>query len=93
LVERAQQALEEAMQRVEKVKQWIRTLDRELMIYKAQCQPIARAVEAELPKAEGRLEQLRAQLEAYLQIRPEASGPRASTSRTPADETENAEES
>jgi hypothetical protein len=92
MVERAQRALEEAMQRVEKVKQWIRVLDRELMIYKAQCQSIARAVEVELPKAEGRLEQYRAQLDRYLQLRPEAPRTEQTTNRPSAsrDEPENA---
>jgi hypothetical protein len=91
MVERAERALEEAMQRVAKVKQWIRVLDRELMIYKAQCQPIARAVEVELPKAEGRLEQFREQLEQYLQLRPEAPRTEQTTSQPTArpDQAEN----
>jgi len=67
-VERAERALEEADTKIEAVKRWARFLDREVVLYKGQVQPLAFAVEGELPRAVSRLEKLTTALERYVQL-------------------------
>jgi capsule polysaccharide export protein KpsE/RkpR len=68
LLERAERALAEAQQKLEHVRKWSRVLDREIMLFKGKCQPIARAVDGELPKGEARLELLIDRLDSYVRL-------------------------
>ena len=70
MLERAERRLAEAQQKVQLVAKWARVMEREMMLYKGQCQPIARAVEVEMPRGEGRLDQIIDRLEAYILTKP-----------------------
>jgi hypothetical protein len=80
-VAKATHDLEEAKRKVELVKKWSRAMDRELMLFKGKLQPIARAVEGDLPRAEARLELLLDRLDAYVKLAaPPSMPPRGAAS-------------
>jgi hypothetical protein len=95
MVERAERALQEAHQKVAAVKKWSHMLDREFMLFKGRLQPIARAVEGELPRGEAKLELLTERLEKYVRLQaPQTSTPsRRSSRRESEPETKSGEES
>ena len=78
--EHAERALEEADTKIANVKRWGRALDREILLYKGQCQQLARAVEGDIPVSLARLDRMVASLEKYLHLavptedRPDPSG-------------------
>ena len=47
------------------------------MLYRGKIQPIARVIEADMPRAEGRIEQLLDQLESYLRLAAPQTAPEA----------------
>ncbi len=67
-VERAERELEEADTKIANVKRWTRLLEREVLLYKGQCQGLSHAVEGELPRALGRLERMIVALEKYVRL-------------------------
>jgi len=67
-VEKWKHAVEEAEQKLEAVKRWLRLLEREATLFKGKCQPLARTVEGELPKAYATLDRLYEALEKYLKL-------------------------
>ena len=71
MLKRAEQRLDEAERKIKLVQKWSRVIDREMMIFRAACQPVARAVEAEIPLGEARLVRMVEQLEAYIRLNPE----------------------
>ncbi|MCP3904730.1 MAG: hypothetical protein GY715_13975 [Planctomycetes bacterium] len=82
LVERAERALAEAQQKVAAVKKWSLVLEREFMLFKGRLQPIARAVEGELPRGEAKLEVMTEKLDKYLRLQaPATSTPTRRSSR------------
>ena len=74
-LQRSERALEEAHRKVELVRKWTRVLDREMLLFRGKCQPIARAVDGDLAKGEARLEVLLDDLDAYVRLQAPASGP------------------
>jgi hypothetical protein len=61
MLKRAEQRLEEAERKIKLVQKWSRVIDREMMIFRAACQPLG----------EARLVRLVEQLEAYIRLNPE----------------------
>jgi len=76
LLERAERGLQEAEEKVRLVQKWARILDREMMLFKAACQPLARAVEGEIPRGEARLEHLADSLQKYVSLTAPRGGPK-----------------
>lgn len=66
-VDRAEQMLQEAEQKLENVKRWARILEREVILYKGHSQQLARAVEGDVPRALVRLDKMIAALEKYVE--------------------------
>ena len=80
LLERAERGLAEAEQKVKLVQKWSRLLEREAALLKGRCQPLARAVEGDLPRGVARLELLIGQLHAYVNLREPGAHPGATRS-------------
>ena len=80
MLERAERALEEAHTKLERVQRWARVMDREMLLYKGRCQQIARAVEADIPRGEAKLDLMIDRLQAYLQIQAPSIKPGRPTS-------------
>ena len=79
LLQRAEHQLDEARQKLQTLKHWIRILEREMLLFRGQCQPLAQAIDNELPTGEAKLEQMLDRLEAYVRLTPRDTGaPRAS---------------
>ena len=74
-VDKAQRALDEAETKIANVKRWSRLLEREVLLYKGQCQQLARAVEGDLPRAVASLEKMVAALERYVKLAAPAHQP------------------
>ena len=68
LVERWIRAVDEAEQKLRNIKRWDAILEREITLFKGQLQPLARAADADLPKAAARLQQMAAALEEYVRL-------------------------
>ena len=89
-LQRAERHLNEARQRLEATRSWIRRLDRERTLYKAAVSPLASALDHDLPHAVALLRKMSENLEAYTSMpAPELArilGPtdeEGSTRRTP----------
>ena len=67
-VEKAQGLLDEAETKIANVKMWRRKLEREMLLYRSHIQPLARSVEADLPRALVRLDRMIDALGKYVQI-------------------------
>jgi len=68
MVEKAERRLEEAQEKIRLTQKWARVMDREMLLFRGQCQGVARAVEAELPRGEAKLEQLLDRLHEYMRV-------------------------
>lgn len=85
-VEKAEALFEEAESKIAAVKRWGRALEREILLYKGQCQQLARAVEGDLPQALLKLDRMVEALEKYVQLTAPTSDPRLLAPTPDADE-------
>ena len=67
-VERTQAAVDEAETKLGNTKRWSRLLDRETILYKGECQKLARTLDAEMPQAMARLDKMVESLERYVKL-------------------------
>jgi hypothetical protein len=67
-VAKAQAALNEAEEKLRRVKKWSFALERELMLFRAGCGQISTAVQGDVPQALGRMDKMINSLEAYLRV-------------------------
>jgi hypothetical protein len=67
-VERAKRDLAHAEEKAEAVRRWIRVLDKELVLYKGECQGLSGMLEGTIPQGLKRLEGMIESLEAYLMV-------------------------
>ena len=67
-VDQAQRRLAEAETKLASSKRWSRVLEREVILYRGQCQQLARAIEGDVPGALIRLDKMVGALEKYVQI-------------------------
>jgi hypothetical protein len=67
-VERAEAAVEEAETKLANIKRWKRLLEREAILYRGECQRLARALEAECPEALANLDKMIEALERYVKL-------------------------
>ena len=67
---RAEERLDEAQRRMQLSKRWIRTLERELALYKGNVSGFSAAVERDLPNAASLLKKMTENLEKYLALSP-----------------------
>jgi len=67
-VDQAQQRLAEAETKLASSKRWSRVLEREVILYRGQCQQLARAIEGDVPGALIRLDKMVGALEKYVRI-------------------------
>lgn len=74
--------VEEAEEKIQAVKKWTRNLDREVSLFKARCQPLARTVSGEMDKAFVKIDRATDALEKYTKLAPPSST--RVTSATPA---------
>jgi hypothetical protein len=65
---KAQAALDEATDKLAKVKRWALTLEKEMMLFRGQCQQLAHALDGDVPNALARLERMTDALQAYLSL-------------------------
>jgi chromosome segregation ATPase len=72
-VAKAQAALDEAEEKLRRVKKWHQVLERELMLFKAGCAQVAGAVQGDIPVALGRMDRMSDSLEAYVKLAAPAS--------------------
>lgn len=73
-LQKAQNALEEAEEKLRRVKKWHQVLERELMLFKAGCAQVSGAVQGDLPMALGRMDRMIDSLEAYVRLAAPAGG-------------------
>ncbi|MHC5001991.1 MAG: hypothetical protein ACYTJ0_02610 [Planctomycetota bacterium] len=73
-VARATQLVEEARTKLERCRSWLRSFDRDYMLFKGQLQPLATHVERDVPKGVARLGVMIEKLEAYVRLAPPTSG-------------------
>lgn len=66
----AQARLEEAERKLAACKRWTQVLEREFMLFKAQCQQVASACAADVPMAVARIERMIDSLQAYISLAP-----------------------
>lgn len=72
--------LTQAQARLEAVKRWAPTWDREAMMYKTSTRGLLEFLHADIPRAEGRLERMLDSLEAYAKVAPPTMGDNAQLS-------------
>lgn len=65
---RAKARLDEAQRRADATRRWGPAWERESMLYKSVCAPLSHTLQADLPRAVSRLDQLSRSLEEYLQL-------------------------
>lgn len=82
----AQAALEEARQKLERVRHWCRILDREIMLYKGQTQGFAALIERNVPKGLARLAIVMERLQQYVKLAPPAAGTEPGGAAAPQEE-------
>ncbi len=82
-VERAQGAVDEAETKLANTKRWRRLLERETILYKGECQKLARALEAECPQALARLDKMIEALERYVKLAAPSFAPEAGMHTVP----------
>jgi uncharacterized protein (DUF3084 family) len=68
-LQKAQRALAEAEEKLKRTRQWVRQLDRELMLYRGQVQHLGAALDRDVPRGVARLESMISSLESYVQLR------------------------
>lgn len=71
---RMQIKLTQAQARLEAVKRWAPTWDREAMMYKSSTRSLLEFLHADIPRAEARLERMLDSLEAYAKVAPPTMG-------------------
>jgi hypothetical protein len=86
-VERCEAALHEAETKAANCKRWKRLLERETILYKSECQKLARIIENEMPQAMVRMDRMIQALERYVQLAAPTMEPKAGP-RTGPDEDE-----
>jgi hypothetical protein len=74
ILEGAKRKLAEAQVKLEATRKWVRVLERETMLCKAQCQGLARSLDGDLPGAVGKLARMIESLEAYAALAPPTEG-------------------
>ena len=67
-VAKAQAALDEADEKLRRVKKWAIALEREFMLFKAGCSQVSTAIAGDLPAAMGRMDKMIDSLEAYVRL-------------------------
>lgn len=67
----AKTRFEEAEHKVERIKHWLRQLDDERFIYKAQSQRMARAIAIDVPRAVATIDRILDRLDEYLHLTPD----------------------
>jgi hypothetical protein len=82
-VERAQAALDEAETKLANTKRWSRLLDRETILYRGECQKLARALEGDMPRALVQLDKMLNALERYVKLAAPTMGADAGGPTTP----------
>src|SRR5262249_55007475 len=75
-VEKAEAAVHEAETKIAAVKRWGRALEREILLYKGQCQQLARVVEGDLPQALLRLDRMVEALEQDVRLTAPSTEPK-----------------
>ncbi|MFK7960993.1 MAG: hypothetical protein AB8G96_10755 [Phycisphaerales bacterium] len=65
-VDRCQRQIEDATQKIAKIRRWAVQLERDLMMFRGQCQVLGRLVEGDLVRSEAQLVLAVERLEAYL---------------------------
>jgi hypothetical protein len=73
-VAKAERLVEEAEEKLKSVKKWRTVLERELMLFRAQCAQVAAVSQSDVPITIGRMEKMLAALEAYISIAAPSSG-------------------
>lgn len=61
-------AVEEAEWKLQTIKKWRRDLEREVALFRGKCQPMARMVEGDVPKALAKLERYATALDKYAKL-------------------------
>lgn len=84
-VKKAQGRLEEAQEKLKRVKKWSRVLDEEAEEYRGQSQALSDMMAGDMPKALAELDRLLAALEAYLGVAPTMAGSDVSMVNSTAD--------
>lgn len=75
-----QAAVDEAEEKVRRVKKWATVLEREMLLFKAGLAQVSGAIQGDIPAAVGRLDKMIQSLEAYLALQaPEFATPAASS--------------
>jgi len=68
-VMQAQAAVEEAEEKLRRIKQWSINLEKEMMIFKGQCNSLAGVIDGELPKVIARMERMIDKLHEYVSLK------------------------
>jgi hypothetical protein len=76
-VDRCEAALNEAETKAAACKRWKRLLDREAILYRGECQKLARIIEGEMPQAMVRMDKMIQALEQYVQLAAPTMDPKA----------------
>ena len=71
-LKRAEHRLAEAEQKEKATIRWIRHIERESALFKAGCNQMSSALQADLPKAVALLEKLSEHVEAYIRLKPKS---------------------
>ncbi|TVQ54979.1 MAG: hypothetical protein EA377_04325 [Phycisphaerales bacterium] len=67
-VERAQQRIEECRRKMERVKYWVRNLEKEAALCLSQLQQVDELVQADLPRTAAKVERMMQSIESYLKL-------------------------
>lgn len=70
MVQRAEQHVDQAQQKLAHIERWVRELEREMLLCKGQLQGLDQAVQVDLPRTLARLDQSMNELEAYIKLAP-----------------------
>jgi hypothetical protein len=68
-VDAAQRKIDEAQHKIERIRHWSRALERDILLFKGQCQQIDRAAEADIPRAVAMLERMTESIDSYLRVK------------------------
>ena len=79
----AQRKLQEAQQKLEKVKKWVCQLEHEVFSYKGAVQGLANAVSLEIPNANAQIDRMIDALESYTTLAPPSEAPAAPATLSP----------
>ena len=67
-VDRAQQRIDECRRKMERVKHWVRTLEKEAALCQSQLQQLDEMVEADLPRTAAKVDRMMQSIESYLNL-------------------------